>query len=130
MRTHFVDGCSIFACDCVFDVFSTNLKAVLLLHETCVVACLAIVLRHKLQAKLQGEKCLAIKKSGNIFVAKSIAMHCLAIALCSIPLATCLAVFYLSSHQKLAVYKLIPASTEIARQAAWCNRILTYLSLI
>ena len=51
---------------------SERLKA-LLHYATCVATCLAIVLRHKLQAKLQGVTCLAIIKSRNIFVARSIA---------------------------------------------------------
>ena len=48
------------------------LKA-LLHYATCVATCLAILLRHKLQAKLQGVTCLAIIKSRNIFVARRIA---------------------------------------------------------
>ena len=35
--------------------------------------CVAILLRHKLQAKLQGLTCFAITKSRNIFVARRIA---------------------------------------------------------
>jgi hypothetical protein len=47
---------------------ATTVKA--LLHYAI---CLAILLRHKLHAKLQGVSCLAINKSRNIFVATTIA---------------------------------------------------------
>ena len=59
-----------FVAECSFH--TTCLKA-LLHYATCFATCLTILLRHKLQAKLQGVTCLAIIKSRNIFVARSIA---------------------------------------------------------
>ena len=55
-------------------VMASKLQVKALLHyATCVATCLAILLRHKLQVKLQGVTCLAIIKSRNIFVVRSIA---------------------------------------------------------
>ena len=53
--------------------FTAICSRALLHHATCVATCFAILLRHKLQAHLQGVTCLAIIKSRNIFVARSIA---------------------------------------------------------
>jgi hypothetical protein len=49
-----------------------SLKA-LLHYVICLATCLAILLQHKLQVKLQGVSCHTINKSRNIFVATTIA---------------------------------------------------------
>jgi hypothetical protein len=51
----------------------THRRVILLHYTTCLATFLAILLRHKLHAKLQGVSCLAINKSRNVFVATTIA---------------------------------------------------------
>ena len=51
----------------------THRRVILLYYTICLATFLAILLRHKLHAKLQGVSCLAINKSRNVFVATTIA---------------------------------------------------------
>ena len=57
----------------IWSIGITNLAAFCILAFVYYAICLAILLRHKLHAKLPGISCLAINKSRKIFVATTIA---------------------------------------------------------